>query len=62
METIEDNASYLSFVDYLIVLSLIGLGSYYWLFMRNKNKKSELDTSSIKTFSIESVIIRLFHN
>ncbi|XP_054166499.1 NADPH--cytochrome P450 reductase-like [Oppia nitens] len=49
---------YLSAVDYLIILSLLGLASYYWLFYRNKNKKSEFDTSSIKTFSIEPTLTR----
>jgi hypothetical protein len=55
MEQMADNpSSYLSLVDYAIVLSLIGLGSY-WLFLRKK-KSSDFDTSSIKTFSIESVL------
>ncbi|CAG2174760.1 unnamed protein product, partial [Oppiella nova] len=59
MDAIEDSpSSYLSFVDYLIVFSLLGLGSYYWLFIRNKSKKSEFDTSSIKTFSIEPTLTR----
>jgi NADPH-ferrihemoprotein reductase len=57
MEQMGDNpSSYLSVVDYAIVLSLIGLGSY-WLFLRKK-KSSDFDTSSIKTFSIEPTLAR----
>ena len=52
METeIQSSESFMGLIDYAIVLSLVGLGTYY--FFLRKNKTTEFDTSSIKPFTME---------
>lgn len=51
-ETSTSLISQFSFLDYAIVVSLIGITTY-WYFSKNKNSQNEFDANSIKTFSLE---------
>lgn len=47
----ESFLSQFSVLDYAIVISLVGLSTYYFFF--KKKASNEFDASSIKTFALE---------
>lgn len=50
-EVAESFISQFSLLDYAIVISLIGLSTYWFMFRKKAN--NEFDASSIKSFSLE---------